>query len=173
MNYSRRRSVSPGVSCGEACFSLPAHQGRIGLALNHSLDKFAHTLAYPSFDRIEPVVEQINRCVGGGGPTATFSGISAVGREGEARWLATADGERMMSVGPIGSTLRHKKALGRLTDRGDLPLPWGVPARAQARGHHGRKGGRGEAGSGRDAVAVAVYSVLVLLLMLAWTYVPA
>ena len=73
---------------------LPAHQGRIGLALNHSLDKFAHPLAYPSFDRIEPVVEQINRCVGGGGPTATFSGISAVGREGEARWLATADGER-------------------------------------------------------------------------------
>ncbi len=35
---------------------LPGHQGRIGLALNHSLDKFAHPLAYPSFDRIEPVV---------------------------------------------------------------------------------------------------------------------
>jgi hypothetical protein len=85
--------IARRVSCGEACFSLPAHQGRIGLALNHSLDKFAHPLAYPSFDRIEPVVEQINRCVGGGGPTATFSGISAVGREGEARWLATADGE--------------------------------------------------------------------------------
>jgi len=26
----------------------------------------------------------------------------------------------MMSVGPIGSTLRHKKALGRLRDRGGL-----------------------------------------------------
>jgi hypothetical protein len=30
----------------------PAHQDRIELALNHSLDKFAHPLAYPSFDRM-------------------------------------------------------------------------------------------------------------------------
>jgi hypothetical protein len=90
--YGLPRSTStPGVSCGEACFSFA------GASRSHRArprTKFAHPLAYPSFDRIEPVVEQINRCVGGGGPTATFSGISAVGREGEARWLATADGER-------------------------------------------------------------------------------
>src|SRR5215471_19518958 len=52
-----RRFWAPTVS--------PAHQCRIELALNHSLNKFAHPIAYPSFDRIEPVVEQINRCVGG------------------------------------------------------------------------------------------------------------
>jgi hypothetical protein len=52
-----RRFWAPTVS--------PAHQCRIELALNHSLNKFAHPIAYPSFDRIEPVVEQMNRCVGG------------------------------------------------------------------------------------------------------------
>jgi hypothetical protein len=52
-----RRFWAPTVS--------PAHQCRIELALNHSLNKFAHPIAYPSFDRIEPVIEQINRCVGG------------------------------------------------------------------------------------------------------------
>jgi hypothetical protein len=52
-----RRFWAPTVS--------PAHQCRIELALNRSLNKFAHPIAYPSFDRIEPVVEQINRCVGG------------------------------------------------------------------------------------------------------------
>ena len=80
----------------------------------------------------------------------------------------------MMSVGPIGSTLRHKKALGRLRDRGGLPLPWGGFQQGLRRG--GIMAERAEEerrDPAADAVAVAVYSVLVLLLMLAWTYVPA
>ena len=94
MNYSRRRSVSPGVSCGEACFSLPAHQGRIGLALNHRTGVAFHYL-------------------GGFQQGLRRGGIMAERAEEERRDPAA------------------------------------------------------------DAVAVAVYSVLVLLLMLAWTYVPA
>ena len=79
----------------------------------------------------------------------------------------------MMSVGPIGSTLRHKKALGRLRDRGGLPLPWGFQQGLRRGGFMAERAEEERRDPAADAVAVAVYSVLVLLLMLAWTYVPA
>jgi hypothetical protein len=76
----------------------------------------------------------------------------------------------MMSVGPIGSTLRHKKALGRLRDRGGLP---GFQQGLRRGGIMAERAEEERRDPAADAVAVAVYSVLVLLLMLAWTYVPA
>src|SRR4249920_1621337 len=39
-----------------------AHQCLIQLAFDHGLDKAAHPIAHPSFDRIEPIVEKIHSC---------------------------------------------------------------------------------------------------------------
>jgi hypothetical protein len=79
----------------------------------------------------------------------------------------------MMSVGPIGSTLRHKKTLGRLRDRGGLPYLGGFQQGLRRGGIMAERAEEERRDLAADAVAVAVYSVLVLLLMLAWTYVPA
>ena len=37
-----------------------AHQCRPQLAFAHRLDEFAHSVAHPGFDRIEPVVEAVS-----------------------------------------------------------------------------------------------------------------
>jgi hypothetical protein len=79
----------------------------------------------------------------------------------------------MMSVGPIGSTLRHKKALGRLRDRGGFHYLGGFQQGLRRGGIMAERAEEERRDPAADAVAVAVYSVLVLLLMLAWTYVPA
>jgi hypothetical protein len=44
---------SPGRGASLSDFG----QCRFYLAFDHGLDEFAHPVAYPSFDRIEPVVE--------------------------------------------------------------------------------------------------------------------
>jgi hypothetical protein len=49
-----------------------AHQCRIEFALDHSLDKFAHSITYLGFDRIETIVEQINGCSAAGCEESDF-----------------------------------------------------------------------------------------------------
>src|SRR6516162_3026763 len=53
-----RRSRAPPIARPLQC--LPQ------LALNHGLDEVAHTIAHPSLDRIEPIVEKIHSCFGNG-----------------------------------------------------------------------------------------------------------